>query len=144
MPRRRTVFDVLSVGALESTSVRAAGELDIAAALTLDRTLRDAVASARLLVLDLSRSHVHRFLWMRVIDACIRADRASCRVVVIHGSAQVRRMFALTGVRSSGPLFNSPTSSGTCGKTTRLTVSISPQRTAHAKASPLRTSPRNE
>ncbi len=89
----------LSYGGLASAWVRAAGELDVAAALELERTLRDAVIRARLLVLDLrgltfiDSSGVHV-----IVDACVRAERAPCRVVVIQGSSQVQRVFAITGL----------------------------------------------
>ena len=61
--------------------------------------LRDAVVRARLLVLDLrdlsfidsSGAHV-------IVDACVRAERAPCRVVVVQGSPQVQQVFALTGL----------------------------------------------
>ena len=89
----------LSYGGLATAWVRAAGELDIAAALELEQMLRDAVVRARLLVLDLREltfidsSGVHV-----IVDACVRAERAPCRVVVIQGSPQVQRVFALTGL----------------------------------------------
>lgn len=63
----------VSYGGLSSAWVRADGELDIAAALELERILRGAVIRARLLVLDLrdltfidsSGEHV-------IVDACVR------------------------------------------------------------------------
>ena len=82
-----------------SAWVRAAGDLDIAAALELEQILRGAVIRARLLVLDLRKlafidsSGVHV-----IVDGCVRAERAPCRVVVIQGSPQVQRVFALTGL----------------------------------------------
>ena len=54
---------------------------------------------ARLLVLDLREltfidsSGVHA-----IVDACVRAERARCRVAVIEGAPQVRRVFRLTGL----------------------------------------------
>ena len=89
----------LSYGELASAWVRAAGELDIAAAHRLEQILCDTVIRARLLVLDLrgltfidsSGLHV-------IVDACTRAERAPCRVVVIQGSPQVQRMFAMLGL----------------------------------------------
>ena len=89
----------LSYGGLDSAWVRAVGELDIAAALELERILRDAVVRARLLVVDLrdlsfiDSSGVHV-----IVDACVRAERTPCRVVVIQGSPRVHRVFALTGL----------------------------------------------
>ena len=89
----------LSYGGLASAWVRAAGELDLAAVLELEQMLRDAVIRARLLVLDLrglsfiDSSGVHV-----IVDACVRAERAPCRVVVIQGSPQVQRVFELTGL----------------------------------------------
>lgn len=88
----------LSYDALESAWVRAAGELDVAAALELEQILREAVG-ARLLVVDLRNltfidsSGVHV-----IVDACVRVDRGPCRVVVIQGSPQVQSVFALTGL----------------------------------------------
>ena len=89
----------LSYGALASAWVRADGELDVATALELERIVRDAVIRARLLVLDLRNltfidsSGVHV-----IVDACVQAEQASCRVVVIQGPPQVQRIFALTGL----------------------------------------------
>ena len=83
-----------SQGALASVWMRAAGELDLAAAPQLTQVLRDAVIRARLLVLDLREltfidsSGVHA-----IVDACVRAERARCRVAVIEGAPQVRRVF---------------------------------------------------
>ena len=31
-----------------------------------------------------------------IVDSCVRADRAPCRVVIIQGSPEVRKVFALT------------------------------------------------
>ena len=89
----------LSYGSHASAWVRAAGELDIAAAHELEQMLRGAVVRARLLVLDLrdltfidsSGAHV-------IVDVSVRANRTPCRLVVIHGSPQVQRMFAITGL----------------------------------------------
>ncbi len=79
--------------------VRAAGELDIAAALELEQILRDAVTRARLLLLDLRELEFIDSSGVHVFGvACVRAKRAPCRVVVIHGSPQVQRMFVLTGL----------------------------------------------
>ena len=89
----------LSYDGSASAWLRVAGELDLAAAPELEQSLRDAVVRARLLVLDLrdltfiDSSGVHG-----IVDGCVRARPAPCRVVVIHGPPQVQRVFALTGL----------------------------------------------
>ncbi len=89
----------LSSGSFQSAWVRAAGELESAAAHALERTLHQAVTRARLLVLDLrDLTLIERAAAQVIVDASVRAARASCRMVLIQGSPQVRRMFALTDV----------------------------------------------
>lgn len=89
----------LSYGALASAWVRAAGELDIAAVRELEHILRDAVSRAQLLVLDLRELTFIDSSGVHVIaDTCVPGEGSPCRVVVIQGPAQVRRVFALTGL----------------------------------------------
>ena len=82
-------------GAVDVGWVRIAGPLDSATAPRLNRTLRERRLRARLVVLDLREltfldwSGVHA-----VVDASIRARRAGRRVVLMHGTPQVKRMFA--------------------------------------------------
>ena len=89
----------LSYGGLASAWVAAAGELDLASARELEQILRDAVTRARLVVLDLRELAFIDSAGVHVIvDVCVRAERALCRVVVIQGAPQVQRVFAMTGL----------------------------------------------
>ena len=85
-------------GALEAAWVHVAGDLDIATAPRLVRTLREAQLQARLVVLDLRElafmdsAGVHA-----IVDASSRARQAGRQLVVLRGPAHVDRLFALTG-----------------------------------------------
>ena len=77
--------------------VQVTGELDIATAPALERTLFDAELRARLVALDLRELTFTDSCGVRVIvSASIRADRAGRRLVLVRGPSQVDRMFALT------------------------------------------------
>jgi anti-anti-sigma factor len=82
--------------------VHVVGELDIATAPQLDRTLREAQLEARLVVLDLRElvfmdsSAVHA-----VIKAGIRARQAARRLLVLRGPPNVDRAFTLAGRRDA-------------------------------------------
>jgi anti-anti-sigma factor len=82
---------------LDAAWVRAAGELDIAAAPQLEQTLREAEARARGVVLDLREltfmdsSGVHV-----IVDASTRARAAGNRLVVVRGPSQVDRLLGLS------------------------------------------------
>jgi anti-sigma B factor antagonist len=90
-------------GGRDAAWVRIAGELDLATAPELERTLEKPPVQARLVVLDLRElsfidsSGVHA-----IVNASSRARQAGRRLVVLRGPPQVDRLFALTG--SSGEL----------------------------------------
>jgi anti-sigma B factor antagonist len=83
-------------GALEAAWVRVAGELDIATAPELERTLREAQSRARLVVLDLrglsfaDSSGLHA-----VVDASTRAREAGGRLVLLRAPPDVDRTFEM-------------------------------------------------
>ncbi len=85
-------------GGRDAGWVHVAGELDIATAPQLERTLRERQSQARLVVLDLRElafmdcSGVHA-----IINASIRARTAGHRLVLMHGSPDVNRVLTLTG-----------------------------------------------
>jgi anti-sigma B factor antagonist len=85
-------------GGLDAARVRVAGELDIATAPQLERTLREAQLQARLVVLDLcdlafmDSSGLHA-----IVDASIRARQVGRRLVVLRGPRNIDRIFTLTG-----------------------------------------------
>jgi len=78
--------------------VHLAGELDIATAPQLERTLRKSQARARTVVLDLRElvfmdvSGAHA-----IVNASLRAREAHRRLVVLRGPSHVNRVFALMG-----------------------------------------------
>lgn len=77
--------------------VEATGELDLATAPQLRQTLREARESFPLVVLDLRElafmdgSGVHV-----IVDAAGEAKREGGWLLVVHGSAQIERLFTLT------------------------------------------------
>lgn len=78
--------------------MRLAGDLDIAMAPRLELALVAAVARARLLVVDLRELEFVDCAGARVIaGASARARQAGGRLVLLHGSAAVERVFRLTG-----------------------------------------------
>jgi anti-sigma B factor antagonist len=78
--------------------VRLTGELDLAAARRLERTLRKAQAEASEVVVDLRDLTLVDCSGIGVIvDAAVRARRAGHRLTVVPGPAQVTRVFTLTG-----------------------------------------------
>jgi anti-sigma B factor antagonist len=96
---RRTAFVCSwSCGGLDAGWVHVAGALDIASAPELERTLLEPELQTHLVVLDLrglafmDSSGVHA-----IVDASIRARDAGRRLVLVHGSADVNRVFTLTG-----------------------------------------------
>ena len=88
-------------GGLDAAWINVVGELDIATAPELERTLRESQQLAHLTVLDLRElafmdcAGVHA-----IVDASLRARKGGCRLVVVRGRPDVYRMFTLTG--SSG------------------------------------------
>ena len=87
-----------STGGLDAGWVNVAGAIDIATAPQLERALREPRLQSHLVVLDLrdvvfmDSSGVHT-----IVDASIRAREAGHRLVLLHGSPEVNRLFALTG-----------------------------------------------
>jgi anti-anti-sigma factor len=85
-------------GGLDAGWVHLAGALDIATAPRLERTLREPLLQTHLVVLDMRElafldcSGVHA-----IVDASLRARKAGHRLVLLHGSPNVNRMFTLTG-----------------------------------------------
>ena len=96
---RRSDFDCSwSCGGLDAGWVHLAGALDLASAPQLEKTLREPELQTHLVVLDLRRlafmdsSGVHA-----IVDASIRARKLGHRLVLVHGSPDINRMWALTG-----------------------------------------------
>jgi anti-anti-sigma factor len=85
-------------GDLEAAWVHMAGELDIATAPQLERTLREPRLQARVVVIDMRElafidsSGVHA-----IVTASTRARKVGHRLVLLRGAPNVDRMFALTG-----------------------------------------------
>jgi anti-anti-sigma factor len=89
----------LSYATREFVWVQASGELDIATTVVLEQVLRGAAIRGRLLVLDLrDLTFIDCCGLHAILAARVRADRESCRVMLIPGSSQVQRMLALTGL----------------------------------------------
>jgi anti-sigma B factor antagonist len=85
-------------GGLGAAWVHVAGELDIASAPRLERTLRGAELRARLVVLDLRELTFVDSCGVHVIVyASLRARRAGRRLVLLRGPAQIQRLLALSG-----------------------------------------------
>ena len=84
----------------ERSRVCVAGELDIATTPRLERTLNEAIAQARLVVVDLRGL---TFLGSSGLDvivrAGIRARERGGRLVLLHGAAHLDRLLELPGVR---------------------------------------------
>ncbi len=83
---------------LDAAWVHVTGELDIATAPQLERTLREAQLQAHLVVLDLRElafmdsSGVHA-----IVDASIRARQAGHQLLLVRGPPHIDRAFTLTG-----------------------------------------------
>jgi len=88
-----------SMGGLDAGWVQLTGELDMATAPQLERTLRQPELQTHLVVLDLrelefmDRAGVHA-----IVNASRRARKAGHRLVLVHGSPEVNRLFALAGI----------------------------------------------
>ena len=97
VPRPTFVCSPANVG-FGAAWVHVAGDLDIATAPQLDRTLRGAELQTRLVVLDLRDvpfmdcSGVHT-----IVDASVSAREVGRRLLLLRGPPNVDRMFALTG-----------------------------------------------
>jgi anti-sigma B factor antagonist len=83
----------------EAAWIRLTGEVDLGCSAQLKQTLREAVATRRLVVVDLSglafmdSSGVHA-----MIDADNRARLRGSKLVLIRGPAQIDRLFELVGI----------------------------------------------
>ena len=93
-------FDcVLSHRDHETAWIRADGELDIASAPRLKRTLRDAIESARSVVLDLRGLTFIDSTGIHVlIETDAQARRAGRRLTLVRGAAHIERVFELVGL----------------------------------------------
>jgi anti-sigma B factor antagonist len=84
-------------GGLDAAWVNITGELDIASAPQLERTLRESQQLAHLTVLDLRElafmdcAGVHT-----IVEASLRARKAGRRLVLVRGRPDIYRMFTLT------------------------------------------------
>ena len=84
----------------EAASVRVAGEVDMATASQLGDTLREALAHARLVLVDLREMLFMDSSGLRVIlDASLRAREQRGRVVLAGVPAQVEALLDVTGTR---------------------------------------------
>jgi anti-sigma B factor antagonist len=83
-------------GGLDAAWVHVAGELDIATAPQLERTLAQAQSQARLVLLDLRGLAFMDSSGMHAIaDAGIRARQVARRLIVLRGCPDVDRIFTL-------------------------------------------------
>jgi anti-anti-sigma factor len=100
-PRPTAFACTATHGGLDAAWVYVAGELDIATAAELERTLRESQQLAHLTVLDLRElafmdcTGVHA-----IVDASLRARQAGRRLVLVRGRPDIYRMFTLTGSTS--------------------------------------------
>ena len=87
-----------SHGGLDAAWVYVVGELDIATAPELERTLRESQQRAHLTVLDLRElafmdsAGVHA-----IVNASVQARQDGRRLVLVRGRPDIYRMFTLTG-----------------------------------------------
>lgn len=85
-------------GGPEAAWVHVAGELEIATAPQLDRTLRSTELQARLVVLDLRALTFIDWCGVHtIVDASNRAQRAGRRLVLLRAPPNVDRVLRLTG-----------------------------------------------
>jgi anti-sigma B factor antagonist len=75
------------------------GELDLGCSAQLKQTLREAVATERLIVVDLSELAFMDSTGLHaIIDADNRARLRGSKLVLIRGPAQIDRLFKLVGI----------------------------------------------
>lgn len=87
--------------------VQLTGELDLLSAPVLQRHLREALAHATLVVLDLRRLSFIDAAGLHVIcDASEDADAEDRRLTLLRGPAQVDRLFTLTGLSEKLAMFD--------------------------------------
>jgi anti-anti-sigma factor len=85
-------------GGPDAAWVRLAGELDVATTPQLERALREPRLQARLVVLDLRElAFIDSCGVHAIVDASIRARQVGHRMLLLHGSPGVDRVFTLTG-----------------------------------------------
>jgi anti-sigma B factor antagonist len=85
-------------GGLDAARVHVAGELDLATAPQLERTLHESLSQARLVVLDLRELAFIAICGMHaIVSAGIRARECSRRLVLVRVPSNVDRMLTLTG-----------------------------------------------
>lgn len=85
-------------GGLNAAWVAITGELDLASAPQLERTLSAPQLQARLVVLDLRElASIDSAGVQAIVNASIRARQKRRRLVLLRGPPNVDRMFALTG-----------------------------------------------
>ena len=90
-------------GALDAAWIHLAGALDTAAAPRLERTLRDAHAHTRLLVLDLRElTFIDPAGVEAIVDASRRARAIGRRLVLVRGRPDVYRRF--TRIAAAGDI----------------------------------------
>jgi anti-sigma B factor antagonist len=84
-------------GGLDAAWVHVVGELDIATAPELERTLRESQQLAQLTVLDLRElafmdsAGIHA-----IVDASLRARKDGRRLILVRGRPDIYRLFTLT------------------------------------------------
>jgi anti-anti-sigma factor len=122
-------------GPLEAAWVHVAGELDMAAAPELDRTLREAQSRWRLVVLDLREltftdvSGVHA-----IVDASIRAREIDHRLVVLRPPPDVDQTFRLIRSCDEVEIYDVDATERPVGAPQRSLVSLSLLRSGeHAR-----------
>jgi anti-sigma B factor antagonist len=83
---------------LDAAWVHVAGELDLATTPQLERTLREAQQTARLVLLDLRQlTFIDSAAVHTIVNAGIEARQRGRRLVLLRGSPNVDRVFTLTG-----------------------------------------------
>ena len=93
----------------EAASVRVSGEVDLATAPQLERTLREALGFARLVLLDLREMSFIDSTGLRVLlDTSVRARVQGACVVLTGVSAQVESLLEVTGTRAQLDLLHTP------------------------------------
>ena len=83
---------------LDTAWIHVAGDLDVATAPQLVRTLREAQLGARLVVLDLRELAFMDCAGLHaIVNASIRARRVDRRLILLRGRPSIDRLFDLTG-----------------------------------------------
>lgn len=93
----------------EAASVRVSGDVDLATAPQLERTLREALGFARLLLLDVHEMSSMDSTGLRVLlDTSVRARVQGACIVLTGASAQVENLLEVTGARVQLDLLHAP------------------------------------